>query len=300
MFLIIAVGLFCRKIGAVSYELAEKLNKLVFWIFTPVLLFNNIYVSGLSGTPVDPRLLVYIAAAILAVFGIAFGLTVWRVKENPKRGVMIQGIVRSNFVILGLPIVLSVSGPEAAAVVSVAASVVVPMYSLLAVFALETLRGGKVSMRKILLQVIKNPLMIGSLIGVFFMATGLRLPVFLGDAAGDMAAVAMPMGLFALGASIRGASMKNDLKLITVATVGRLIIVPLVVIPVGALLGFRGAALATCMAVFASPTAINSFTMAAQMGGDGDLAAGIVVSTSALSCVTIFLWTFALKQLGLM
>ncbi len=54
------------------------------------------------------------------------------------------------------------------------------------------------------------------------------------------------------------------------------------------------------LAMSASPTAVNSYIMAQQAGGDGKLAGEAVVFTSALSVVTIFLFVFALRSLGLL
>ena len=68
---------------------------------------------------------------------------------------------------------------------------------------------------------------------------------------------------------------------------------------VGALLGFRDAAFVSLLGVFASPTAVNSFTMAQQMGGDAELAGDTVVVTSAVSMLTMFLWVFLFKSLGM-
>ena len=69
---------------------------------------------------------------------------------------------------------------------------------------------------------------------------------------------------------------------------------------IGILLGFRGVQLGVMLALFASPTAVSSYTMAQQMGADADLAGGLVVATSAVSCITMFLWSFSLMELGLM
>ena len=58
--------------------------------------------------------------------------------------------------------------------------------------------------------------------------------------------------------------------------------------------------LAVLTALFCSPTAVSSFTMAQQMGGDSELAAGLVAVGSACSVLTVFLWIFCFKQLGLL
>ena len=80
----------------------------------------------------------------------------------------------------------------------------------------------------------------------------------------------------------------------------RLVMAPVIGIGIGILLGFRGVQLGVMLALFASPTAVSSYTMAQQMGADADLAGGLVVTTSAVSCITMFLWSFSLMELGLM
>ena len=65
-------------------------------------------------------------------------------------------------------------------------------------------------------------------------------------------------------------------------------------------LGFRGVELCTILVVFGAPVAVNSYTMALQMDGDADLAGGIVLLTTAVSCLTLFFWIWLLKSLGLL
>ena len=86
---------------------------------------------------------------------------------------------------------------------------------------------------------------------------------------------------------------------LVICVLGRLVVAPLIFVTGGALLGFRGIELATLLVMLAAPTAVSSFTMAQQMDSNGELAAEAVVMTSALSCVTLFLWIFVFKQLGL-
>ena len=66
-----------------------------------------------------------------------------------------------------------------------------------------------------------------------------------------------------------------------------------------AALGIRGVEFVTLIALFAAPCAINSFNMAMQMGGNKDLAASAVMTTSALSFFTLFIWVTLFKMLGM-
>ena len=94
-------------------------------------------------------------------------------------------------------------------------------------------------------------------------------------------------------------NIRGFVKQLIVTVSGRLIVSPLVMVSLGTMLGLRNEMLVPVLILFGAPTAVSSFTMAQQMDGDGDLAASIVVFTTALSIITIFLWIFALKQLTL-
>jgi predicted permease len=110
---------------------------------------------------------------------------------------------------------------------------------------------------------------------------------------------ASPVLLFLLGAFLQPDGLRRDLKAVLWVSFGRLIVVPAITLLPAVLLGWRGVELASLLPVFASSTAVNSFTMAQQMGGDAELAGNIVVSTSALCSLTMFFWCFLFKALGL-
>ena len=102
-----------------------------------------------------------------------------------------------------------------------------------------------------------------------------------------------------LGAFFEIKGVGTHKKQLAVVCVGRLVIVPAIFLTLAVLCGVRGVELAAMIAIFGSPTAISSFTMTQQMGGDAALAGDIVIFTSALSCITMFAWALALKSLGM-
>ena len=114
----------------------------------------------------------------------------------------------------------------------------------------------------------------------------------------DLGRVATPLALVALGGEFKFHKVKGNLKQLIVAVAGKLIVSPLLMVTIGVFLGFRNEMLVPVLLMFGAPTAVSSYTMAQQMGGDGELAGEIVVFATAFSIVTIFLWVFALKQLG--
>ncbi|NCB03952.1 MAG: AEC family transporter, partial [Clostridia bacterium] len=258
----------------------------------------NLYVTSI-GEALRPRLLAYSVVSVLIVWSLSF-LLVRRVEPDcRKRGVMIQGMFRSNFVLMGLPLITTLFGEEHVGMASVAIAVVVPTFNVLAVVTLESCRERKTSVWRVLAGIFKNPLLLGSLAGLCALLFNIKLPVMLESAVNSMAAVATPLALFVLGASFQTGAVRQNIKQLTLVLSTKLFLMPVFVIGVGALLGFRGAELGTLMAISASPTAVASYTMAESMGGDGDLAAEIVIFGTLLSCVTLFLWTFGLRTAGL-
>ena len=116
---------------------------------------------------------------------------------------------------------------------------------------------------------------------------------------GSVAGAATPLCLFILGASFSLQGLRGAARSLWITVAGRLLLVPTLTIAAAALLGFRGPALGVIMVCFGAPTAVSSYNMAREIGGDADLAAGIVVVTTALSCVSLFCWIVLLKTLGL-
>lgn len=300
MFLIMAAGLLCRYIKVIPESVISPVNNIVFRLFTPVLLFNNIYSSGSSADEVPVKLLIFMPVCLLALYGATFFAVTKLEKDNTRRGALIQAIYRGNFVLLGLPIVTSIFPPEQAGVVGITATIFVPLLNILAVVTLETFRGGKVNIVRLLRGVVTNPLIVASLLGIVMLFLRVRLPVVAASAIKSLSGVTTPLALVTLGASLDFAQLRNNKKYVLWGTLGKLVFLPGLAIPLAILFGFRGISLATVMAAFAAPTAIASYPMAEQMDSDGPLAAELIISTSTFSCITLFLWLFCIKALGLM
>ena len=154
-------------------------------------------------------------------------------------------------------------------------------------------------MGKIVRGILTNPLILASLLGLACMAVGLRIPSPVMSAVEDLSKIATPLALFLLGGSFEFSKVRQNRVQLFWGVMGRLVIAPAVFVSLAALLGFRGLDLASLMIVFAAPTAVNSYVMAQQMGGDADLAGQQVVFSSAFAIPSIFLWIFILKQMAL-
>ena len=298
MCLVMALGYGTRRLGWLRREEISTINKIAFRIFLPCLLYYNIYCSDLSGS-FDPLLMAYAVGGVLLTFGLSLGYTLLTEKLPERRGVMIQGMFRSNYVIMGIPVATALLGADQLGTVSILIAVVVPLFNMLSVVVLEVFRGQKPKPLHILGQIAKNPLVIGSVLGILTLAAGIRLPHILEQTIQSVSAIASPLQLFLLGAFFQFSGLKTYRRELVTVSIAKLIVSPGLFLGLGALLGFRGVAFVSLIGIFASPTAVNSFTMAQQMGGDAELAGDIVVTTSAASILTLFLWIFLFKFLGM-
>lgn len=298
MCLIMALGYGTRRLGWIRREEISAINKIAFRIFLPCLLYYNVYCSDLSGS-FDPLLMAYAVGGVLLTFGLSLGYTLLTEKLPERRGVMIQGMFRSNYVIMGIPVATALLGADQLGTVSILIAVVVPLFNMLAVVVLEVFRGQKPKPLHILGQIVKNPLVIASVLGILTLAAGIRLPHILEQTIQNVSAIASPLQLFLLGAFFQFSGLKTYRRELVTVSAAKLIVSPGLFLGLGALLGFRGVAFVSLIGIFASPTAVNSFTMAQQMGGDAELAGDIVVTTSAVSILTMFLWIFLFKSLGM-
>lgn len=297
LFLMLSLGYGVKRARLVDDGALRQMNNLCFRVFLPILLFYNVYHTDIQSS-FDGRLLLFAAGSVLASFLVTFLVVPHIEPENSRRGVLIQGIFRSNFIIFGLPVTISLYGVENAGVASILISVIVPMYNVLSVFTLEFFRSGKVQPKQLLRGVMTNPLILGSAAGLLVLFSGIKIPGLLDQTLSELSAIATPFALVILGASFRFETVQGNKKQLALGICGRLLVLPGIFLLLGVLCGFRGVELATLVAMFCSPTAISSFTMAQQMEGDSELAGQLVVFGSAFSLISIFGFIFVLKQIS--
>ena len=299
IFMIMVIGYVLGRMKIISDKTNSEMNKVVFKVCLPLQLFNNVYTSNITES-FNPMLVALAAVSVLAIFGVAMLIAVTTEKDNAKRGVMAQGMFRANFVIFGVPVVTALFGDEAAAKASILIAVVVPMFNVLAVIALTVFGSAQFNAKKILKGIVTNPLIIASLLGLAFLIIGIPIPSQIHTVIKDLGKIATPLAFILLGASFKFGEVRQYIKHLSITLTMRLILFPLGVIIAGVLLGFRNAELAILLTMSGSPVAVSSYTMAQQMGGDDKLAGQLVVLSSILCIITMFLWIFTLKQFAFM
>ena len=297
LFFLMAIGYIIKRTGMMNETSVKQVNSVIFKIFLPLLVFLNIYNTELAES-FNSKLLLYAVAGVLIQFVLSLCLVILVEKENSRRGVMLQGMFRSNFVLFGIPISTALFGEQAAGLAAILIAVIIPLYNVLAVISLEIFNGRRPNILKILLGIVTNPLIIGSVVGVLFLLFHIELPTVLYETVSDISGIATPLAFIILGASFNFGDVGKYVRERSLVWGCKLVFFPVLFLGIALLLGFRDAPLAVLLTVFGAPIAVSSFTMAQQMGGDHALAGQLVVFSSIFSIVTMFLFIFLLKEMA--
>lgn len=298
LLLLMSAGFISRKAGLLNDGLVKGINQLIFKLFLPVNLFMSVLKTPYD-TQISGKEFLFVFFGLIVLFS-ALMLIVPRLeKDKAKVGVLIQGMGRANYAFFGIPLVAMLFPGQDTSLAALMVTVTVPVYNVMSVIALSAFGGGKVDGKKIVLNILKNPLIISSLLGYALWMLKVELPGFLNTTLSDMAKVATPLALFTLGGAITIKSAVSHRRQLLMGVVGKLVVSPLLFLGAAVALGIRDVALACVLISFGAPTAVSSYPMAQQMGGDGELAAEIVAMTSVCSIISTFMFVFVLKTLAL-
>ena len=295
LIVLIAVGYLANSLRWISNESFSQMNRLVFSVLLPCVLFENVYNVSLDEIA-NPKLILFGACSVLVIFALGIPLSGILTREPAKRGVALQGIFRSNFVLYGLPIVQSLYARERLGPVTILIAAIVPIFNVLAVISLEMFRSGKINALKILSNIIKNPMIIGTVAGILCSVAGFDMPQVMRRSLSNLTAAATPVALIVLGGTFQRQTLGENRKLLTAIGTLKLVIVPAIFLSLALAFGFRDVELLTLVALFGSPVAVSSFSMARQMDADSELAGQHLLFTTVFSIFTIFMWVSLLNR----
>lgn len=297
IFLIVLLGAGLRRFAFASADFFRNANRLVYWVGLPLLIFGKTATAPV-GAAETLRISLVLVAGIAACTAVACIAGRLLRLPGPSLGAFIQGAYRGNLLYVGLPIalyalagagVVTDEATEARAIVALAP--IVPLNNILAVIVLvlgQPRDGARLAgkMGTLVFNVFTNPLLLATVAGLLFAASGLSLPLAIDRTCDAVGRMSLPLALLALGASLTFRSVRSVLVPASVAAVIKVGIGPLTGYLVGRALGLPPHDLRTAMLYLACPTAVVSFLMAEQLGCDGRLASAIVVLTTLFSIVS--------------
>lgn len=300
IFLMMLLGMLFRKLGWMDEVFAAKMNKFVFLVPLPVLLFEQLATVDFSEVwDIKFILFCFVVTAISITISTLISL-LW--KDRSIKGEFIQATYRSSAALLGIAFIQNIYGTAGMAPLMIIGSV--PLYNIMAVVVLSVFKPGnnsfdKALVKKTLKGIATNPIIIGIVAGFVWSALKLSMPSILHKTVSSIGATATPMGLMSMGATFELRKATSKMKPTIVAVFMKLVGFCAVFLPVAAVLGFRNEELIAILVMLGSATTVSSFVMARNMGHEGTLSSGVIMMTTLLSAFTLTMWLDVLRSFGL-
>ncbi len=300
IFMVVLLGLLLKQLGVIHLQFVQPASDLVFKVGLPAILFLSIYRADLDNFSMGLPLLVAIPITLL-LFALSLPIGRLFIADKGDCGVFVQGAFRGNLAVIGLAFCSNAYGEPGLAAAAVPVAVLTILYNLLAVVALNPIEpdNHQSPLRRMAMNTLKNPLLIGIALGFMMKFSGLPLPKLLEDTGNYFARMTLPLALLCIGASMNMKALKHSGMSTLTSSLLKLIVAPLLMISMAIWLGVRGMELGILFFLVASPTAVASFIQVKAMGGNGEFAANIVVMSTLLGIVTVTAGLLALKVFAL-
>ena len=302
IFLVMVIGYILKQIGMLNDNFVTVANRFNFKVTLPFMLFRDI--SGVDIRAVfDIRYVLFCALVSTACFWIIWGGVKLFLKDQSMRGAFVQASFRSSAAVMGLAFIQNMYGSSAMGPLMIVSAV--PLYNIFSVIVLtfEGARSGEVDPKQKIkaacINIAKNPIILGILTGLIVGLLGIDFPVIVDKTVNSVAQMATPLALITIGAGFEGRKALAKIRPTIAASMIKLVIQPLIFLPVAAWMGFSGEKMIAILIMLASPTTPSCYIMAKNMDNDGVLTASVIVMTTLLAAFTLTGWIFILKTVGL-
>lgn len=299
IFLVILLGWFLMKIHLITEEFADVANKYVFKVALPVLLFRDIATTSILDD-LNIGFVLFCFFGTIIMFGLVWLFALIYCKDRSMVGAFVQGAARGSAAVLGVAFVENICGNSGMAPLMIVAAV--PMYNVISVIALtfggNDRQRGAAGIKKAFINILKNPIIIGIVLGVPFSVFDIPIPAIPLRTIGYIAQTATPIALIAIGAGFDSQQAITRLKPSLIATVIKLVILPIIFLPAAIWMGFDSSEIVAILIMVGAPATVSGYIMAKNMDNDYVLSSNIIVISTLLSSVTLTMWVFVLKCLG--
>lgn len=302
IFLVMVIGYILKQIGMLNDDFVTVANRFNFRVTLPLMLFRDI--AGVNIREVfDPGYVLFCAVVSAVCFWLIWGGTKLFVKDKSIRGAFVQASFRSSAAVMGLAFIENIYGTSAMGPLMIIGAV--PLYNIFSVIVL-TFEGegakkesGGQKIKEACINILKNPIILAIFVGLAAAWTGVEFPTIINKTVGSVAQMATPLALITIGAGFEGRKALAKIKPTVAASLIKLVIQPLIFVPVAAWLGFSGEKMIAILIMLAAPTTPSCYIMAKSMDHDGVLTASVVVMTTLLAAFTLTGWIFILRTLGM-
>ncbi len=301
IFLVMVIGYILKQIGMLNDNFVTVANKFNFKVTLPFMLFKDI--AGVDIKAVfDLKYVLFCAIVSTICFWVVWGTAKLLVRDKTIRGAFVQSSFRGSAAVMGLAFIQNIYGSSAMGPLMIVSAV--PLYNIFSVIVLtfeandSTNIDKKAKIRQAGMNICKNPIILSILAGLIVGLLGIQFPTLVNKTVSNVAQMATPLALITIGAGFEGRKALAKIAPTMAASTIKLVLQPLVFLPVAAWMGFSGEKMIAILIMLASPTTPSCYIMAKSMNNDEVLTASVIVTTTLMAAFTLTGWIFLLKTLG--
>ena len=296
VFLLIVIGYFLKRFNVTTKDFVSITNRINYILTLPALLFIDISKTDIIQV-FDLKYVLFCIIVTTVSFFLLWWLAKLLIKDKSIIGAFVQASFRGSAAVLGVAFIQNMYGNSGMAPLMIVGTV--PLYNIYSVIVLtfESNNGSKKSIKSALSNIITSPIIIAIFAGVIAALLKIDFPFIIDKTLSNVASVATPMALIAIGAGFEGKKAIAKLKPTIISSMIKLVILPVIFLPIAVMLGFRDQKLVALMIMLAAPTTASCYIMASSMGNDETLTSSVVVMTTFLSSITLTLIIFILKNM---
>ena len=301
IFLVMVIGYILKQIGMLNDNFVTVANKFNFKVTLPFMLFKDI--AGVDIKAVfDIKYVLFCAIVSTICFWGVWGTAKFLVRDKTIRGAFVQSSFRGSAAVMGLAFIQNIYGSSAMGPLMIVSAV--PLYNIFSVIVLtfeandSTGIDKKAKIRQAGINICKNPIILSILAGLIVGLLGIQFPTLVNKTVSNVAQMATPLALITIGAGFEGRKALAKIAPTMAASMIKLVLQPLVFLPVAAWMGFSGEKMIAILIMLASPTTPSCYIMAKSMNNDEVLTASVIVTTTLMAAFTLTGWIFLLKTLG--
>ena len=301
IFLVMVIGYILKQIGMLNDNFVTVANKFNFKVTLPFMLFKDI--AGVDIKAVfDIKYVLFCAIVSTICFWVVWGTAKLLVRDKTIRGAFVQSSFRGSAAVMGLAFIQNIYGSSAMGPLMIVSAV--PLYNIFSVIVLtfeandSTGIDKKAKIRQAGINICKNPIILSILAGLIVGLLGIQFPTLVNKTVSNVAQMATPLALITIGAGCEGRKALAKIAPTMASSMIKLVLQPLVFLPVAAWMGFSGEKMIAILIMLASPTTPSCYIMAKSMNNDEVLTASVIVTTTLMAAFTLTGWIFLLKTLG--
>ena len=301
IFLVMVIGYILKQIGMLNDNFVTVANKFNFKVTLPFMLFKDI--AGVDIKAVfDIKYVLFCAIVSTICFWVVWGTAKLLVRDKTIRGAFVQSSFRGSAAVMGLAFIQNIYGSSAMGPLMIVSAV--PLYNIFSVIVLtfeandSTGIDKKAKIRQAGINICKNPIILSILAGLIVGLLGIQFPMLVNKTVSNVAQMATPLALITIGAGFEGRKALAKIAPTMASSMIKLVLQPLVFLPVAAWMGFSGEKMIAILIMLASPTTPSCYIMAKSMNNDEVLTASVIVTTTLMAAFTLTGWIFLLKTLG--